>query len=219
MTRFCAIFSNSGFLGIPLAMAVFGADSMALMVLIIINIIMNVLMFTLGVYLISGDKNSISLKKAFLNPVLIAFALGVVVNLLNLKKYVPEIVTYSNYFSNVVTPISMVILGMKMGDVKFVEFFKSLKLYYVSFLKLIVFPVIAVGLVFLLKLVWNLVTADVVLGVLISFAMPTAGLSSTFADSYGGDTENAVIFTLGTTIFSIITIPLLYWGTCLLLQI
>ena len=70
MMRFCSVFSNSGFLGFPLAMAVFGNNSMALTVLIIINIIMNVLMFTLGVYLVSGDKKTISFKKAFLSLVL-----------------------------------------------------------------------------------------------------------------------------------------------------
>ena len=55
MARFCMVFSNNGFLGIPLAKAVFG-DSPVVTYLIILNIITNVLMFTLGVYLISGDK-------------------------------------------------------------------------------------------------------------------------------------------------------------------
>lgn len=48
MMRFSSVFSNNGFLGIPLAMAVFGAGSMALMVVIILNIVTNVLMYTLG---------------------------------------------------------------------------------------------------------------------------------------------------------------------------
>ena len=217
MMRFSSVFSNNGFLGIPLAMAVFGAGSMALMVVIILNIVTNVLMYTLGIYLISGDKKAISLKKAFLNPVLIAFLVGIIANLLNVKGYVPEVATYSTHFSNLVTPISMTILGMKMGDVKFLGLFKSWKTYYVASLKLIVFPVIIVGIIFLLKQGWNVFTADIILGVLIAFAMPTAGLASTFSDNFGGDTENAVSFTLGTTVLSIITIPLLYWGVCLLL--
>ena len=128
-TRLCVTFSNSGFLGIPLAMAVFGSDSLALTVLIIINIIMNVLMYTLGVYLVSGDKKTMSLKKAFINPVLIAFVLGIIANLLKLKQNVPEVLTYTTHFSNVVTPLSMTILGMKLGDVKFLTLFKSIKLY------------------------------------------------------------------------------------------
>lgn len=217
MMRFSSVFSNNGFLGIPLAMAVFGAGSMALMVVIILNIVTNVLMYTLGIYLISGDRKAISLKKAFLNPVLIAFVIGIIANLLNVKGYVPEVATYSTHFSNLVTPISMTILGMKMGGVKFLELFKSWKTYYVSALKLVVFPMIIVAIVFVLNQVTAIITPDMVLGVLIAFAMPTAGLASTFSDNFGGDTENAVAFTLGTTVLSIVTIPLLYWAICLML--
>ena len=217
MMRFSSVFSNNGFLGIPLAMAVFGTGSMALMVVIILNIVTNVLMYTLGIYLISGDKKAISLKKAFLNPVLIAFVVGIIANLLNVKGYIPEVATYSTHFSNLVTPISMTILGMKMGGIKFLELFKSWKTYYVSALKLVAFPIIIVSIVFALNQITERITPDMVLGVLIAFAMPTAGLASTFSDNFGGDTENAVAFTLGTTVLSIITIPLLYWAICLML--
>ena len=215
MMRFCSVFSNNGFLGIPLAMAVFGAGSKALMVVIILNIITNILMYTLGIYLVSGDKKAISFKKAFLNPVLIAFIIGIGLNLLNIKQYVPEVVTFSTHFSGLVTPISMTILGMKMGAVKFTSLFKSWKTYYVAALKLVVFPLVIVAIAFLLKSVWSVVDIDVVLGIFIAFATPTAGLASTFSDNYDGDTENAVAFTLGTTVLSILTIPLIYWLICL----
>jgi predicted permease len=148
---------------------------------------------------------------------LIAFVIGIIANLLNVKGYVPEVATYSTHFSNLVTPISMTILGMKMGGVKFLELFKSWKTYYVSALKLVVFPMIIVAIVFVLNQVTAIITPDMVLGVLIAFAMPTAGLASTFSDNFGGDTENAVAFTLGTTVLSVVTIPLLYWAICLLL--
>lgn len=216
MMRFSAVFANNGFLGIPLAMAVFGANSMALMVVIILNIITNVLMFTLGIYLVSGDKKAMSFNKAFLNPVLIAFVIGLIANLLKVKEIVPEVATYSTHFSNLVTPISMTILGMKMGNVKLLELFKSWKVYYVSALKLIVFPIIIVAVMFLLNSITNMVTEDMILGVLVAFSMPTAGLASTFSDKFNGDTKNSVAFTLGTTLLSIATIPLLYWAVCLL---
>jgi predicted Na+-dependent transporter len=51
---------------------------------------------------------------------------------------------------------------------------------------------------------------NMIFGFLIALAMPTAGLSSTFSDQYDGDTENAVVFTLGATILSVLTIPILY---------
>ncbi len=212
MMRFCTVFANNGFLGIPLAVAVFGQDSLVFTVLIVLNIINNVLMYTLGAYLTTGDKRNISLKKAFLNPVLIAFVLGCVCNLLQVADFVPEVIVFSDYFSGIVTPISMTIMGIKLGAISFATLFKSKKLYYVSFLKLVAFPGGITAAMLLLKSVpWNLPVESIILGMFIAFSMPTAGLSATFADEFGGDAENAVIFTLGTTVLSVLTIPTIYW--------
>ena len=212
MMRFCSVFANNGFLGIPLAIAVFGKDSLVFTVLILLNIINNVLMYTLGAYLTTGDKKNISFKKAFLNPVLIAFVLGCLFNLLKVKNFVPEVITFSDYFSSIVTPISMTIMGIKLGAVSMSSILKSGKLYYVSFLKLIVFPVVITAALIALKpLALNLPIDSIILGVFVAFAMPTAGLAATFADEFGGDSNNAVIFTLGTTVLSIATIPTIYW--------
>ena len=212
MMRFCAVFANNGFLGIPLAVAVFGGDSPVFTVLIVLNIINNVLMYTLGAYLATGDKKNISVKKAFLNPVLVAFVLGCVCNLLQVKTYIPEVLTFSDYFSNIVTPISMTIIGMKLGATSFKTLFRSGKLYYVSFLKLVLFPVVVTGAMFVLRIVpLDLPVQSIILGMFVAFSMPTAGLAATFADEFSGDTENAVIFTLGTTVLSVLTIPSLYY--------
>ena len=212
MMRFCAVFANNGFLGIPLAVAVFGSDSPVFTVLIVLNIINNVLMYTLGAYLTTGDKDNISVKKAFLNPVLVAFVLGCVCNLLDVAKAVPEVITFSNHFSSIVTPVSMTVIGMKLGAISFKTLFSSGKLYYVAFLKLILFPVAVTAAMLALKLVpWNLPVDSIILGIFVAFSMPTAGLAATFADEFGGDTENAVIYTLGTTVLSVLTIPTLYW--------
>lgn len=212
MMRFCAVFANNGFLGIPLGVAVFGEDSPVFTVLIVLNIINNMLMYTLGAYLTTGDKKNISVKKAFMNPVLVAFVLGCVCNLLGVAKYIPEVTTFSNHFSSIVTPISMTIIGIKLGAVPFQTIFRSGKLYYVSLLKLVVFPVVITAILLVLqRLLLNISLESIILGVFIAFSMPTAGLSATFADEFGGDTENAVIFTLGTTVLSVLTIPTIYW--------
>jgi len=212
MMRFCSVFANNGFIGIPLARAVFGEASAVMAYLIILNIITNVLMFTLGVYLISGDKSKINVKKAVLNPVLISFIIGVVLNLIGIPKFIPEVQTYATYFSNIVTPLSMVILGMKLAGVKFSKLFTSARMYYVSAIRLIIYPAITVGIMFALSFIPVLpVGADAVTAMFVALAMPTAGLASAFSDQYDGDTEHAVIFTLGTTILSVVTIPALYF--------
>lgn len=213
MMRFCMAFSNNGFLGIPLAAAVFGSASPVMTVLVILNIITNIMMYTLGIYLISGDKSKISLKKAFLNPVLIAFVIGIVLNLVKVNEYVPEVSTFSSHFSGLVTPLSMTILGMKMAQIRFASLFKSWRVYYVCLMKLILFPCVIVALLLAVKHTFapTVIDESVILGFFIAFSMPTAGLASTFADGFGGDTENAVSMTLGTTVVSILTIPVLYW--------
>ena len=212
MMRFCSVFSNNGFLGIPLTIAVFGRESLVFTVLILLNIISNVLMYTLGAYLVSRNKQSINIKKVILNPVLIAFILGIIFNLLHIPKFIPEMLTFSDHFSSLVTPISMTVLGMKLGTIRFSKIFKTYKLYYISFLKLILFPIVIITIILLCKNLLLIYYFDnLVLGVFFAFAMPTAGLATTFADEFNGDTENAVIYTLGTTVLSVLTIPCIYW--------
>ena len=209
--RFSMAYTNSGFLGIPLASAVFGNSSVIVIYIILLNIISNLFLFSVGVYLISGDKRHIQIKKALLNPVLVAFILGIVLNLSGAVKAVPEILTYSDYFKPIVTPIAMTVLGIKLGTVRFSSLFTRAGMYYTSFIRLVVFPVLAVLLLWLAGLVIP-VDTDMLLGMLIGFACPTAAMATALSEKYDGDTENAVIYTLGTTVLSVITIPLLYWG-------
>nr|MBQ4318566.1 hypothetical protein [Clostridia bacterium] len=104
------------------------------------------------------------------------------------------------------------ILGMKLAGVKFSKLFTSARMYYVSAIRLIIYPAITVGIMFALSFIPVLpVGADAVTAMFVALAMPTAGLASAFSDQYDGDTEHAVIFTLGTTILSVVTIPALYF--------
>lgn len=211
MMRFCMVFANNGFIGIPLTRAVFGEASAVTAYVIILNIITNVIMFSLGVYLISGDRSSINLRKAVLNPVLLAFIAGVILNLSGVPAFLPEVQTYATHFSGIVTPLSMLVLGMKLADVPLPRLLTSRRMYHVSAVRLVIYPLLAAACTLLLSKIPGLpVTADSVIAVFIALAMPTAGLASAFADQHKGDTESAVIFTLGTTVLSVITIPLLY---------
>lgn len=218
MLRFCMVFANNGFIGIPLAKAVFPDNSALMTHLIVLNIVMNLTMFTLGTYLVSGDKKSMNVKKALLTPVLLAFIAGIILNLLGVTKHVADVKTYVNYFSGIVTPLSMLVLGIKLAEVPMKKLFTSGRMYYVSGIRLVLFPVLCVALMLVLqKLSFLGVNRDMILGFFIAFSMPTAGLASAFADQHKGDSENAVICTLGTTILSCATIPVLYWLLCMII--
>ena len=211
MLRFCSIFSNNGFLGIPLALEVLGVTSPAIMVLIIINIITNLAMLTLGDYAISGGTSKLNVVKLLTNPVVLGFVIGVGINLSGICEVIPEVLSFTTHFSNLVTPISMTILGMKMGSVDLRKVFTFGKMYYAATIKLIATPVVIIAILFTLNALGvQIIDKYVMLGTFIAFSMPTAGLASPLADKNNGDIEGSVIYTLGSTILSVATIPLLY---------
>lgn len=216
MLRFCMMFSNNGFLGLPLAAAVLGETTDAYLYLVISNVLTNLLMYTVGVYYISGDKKNMNVKKVILNPVLISFVIGIIINLLNVGDILPQkavddyILKYSDHLKGIVTPVSMVILGMKMASVNLLQLFTKIKVYYVSALKLIAVPVGAVAIGCVLG-EWSGVGPALAFAMLIAFGTPTAGLASTFADAYDGDIEGSAVYTLGTTLLSVASLPVLYW--------
>ena len=211
MIRFCQVFANNGFLGMPLAAALFGMSSRICSYLTILVVINNVVLYTLGFYMVSFERKNMRLKTVLLNPVVLGFVVGLILNITGVCKVIPEIDTYVGHLKNLVTPIAMLILGMKMGDLNLSTLFKCKKLYLVSLVKLIVFPVVTVALAYPLTVLLKKDTVSIVLAMFMSFAMPTAGLASAFADSVNGDTEGAAIYTFGTTILSVVTIPVLFW--------
>lgn len=210
MMRFCMVFANNGFLGIPLAKAVFG-DSVVVTYASLFSILFNLFMYTLGVYWISGDKRAMNVKKACTTPILIAFLVGLTLNLLNVKEMIPQVTEYANHFSGLVTPLSMTVLGMKLGGIEIKRLFTSTATYWVAVCKLVLMPTLAIGLFLSLRLV--IPVPDFLLyATFIGFATPSPALSSAFADQHEGDIKGAAMYTLGTTLLSVLTIPILYWA-------
>lgn len=210
--RFCMMFVNNGFIGIPLVRAVFGEGSPLMAYLIVLNIVMNMFIFTVGIYLISGDRSTVNLKKAFLSPVFIAFLAGIALNLLGAGEKIPEIQNYATHLSGIVTPLAMLVLGMKMTQVPMKRLFTSGWMYYTSAVRLLLFPAVGVGAMLLLRSIPFLALgSNEIIGFFIGYALPTATMGAVLCDQYDGDTDTAVILTLGMTILSVITIPVLYW--------
>ena len=86
--------------------------------MVVANVVCCVALNTIGVYLFTGDKKVISLKKILLNPAFLAFVFGIVVNLMGINATVPEVKLIANHLKGMVTPISMMIVGVKFAYVK-----------------------------------------------------------------------------------------------------
>ncbi len=224
MLRFATIFSNAAFLGIPLIAAVLedkypGATLYAS----IYNITFNLFLWTLGIYICNkgrdendneiDDHNEIkkaSLTKALIHPVTIAAALGIIVFLLPIQQYIPDLVTESlGMLKNLVAPLSMTIIGIRLADMDFHGVLKDKYMYLFLAMRHIVLPGILVGIIKLLSLC-SLVIPDVVSMVVVILASTPAASSATmFAEMYDCDAQYVSRLVTISTLLSILTMPLL----------
>ena len=219
MIRFCMCFGS--LLSIPLSVAVFGS-SMITAVAVITSSTMSALMFPLGIALIKDDVKMINVKHFFVNPAFIGIVFGVILNLIHIQNFFPEIIIYPTVLSGLVTPVSMLILGMKLGGMKISNLIKSPRVYYVSALRIIGFPILLCAILIPLSFIpalSNVITDDFITGAFIAFVMPTAGFSSTFAARYNGDIRSSNSYPIASAYMSLITLPILYMILTLILGI
>ena len=204
--RFGCIFANSGYMGIPLIMTLFGSDAAIYPTFYIIGF--NFFCWSLGALIYSGDKSYISPKKMFLNPATIPTYIGLIFFLLPIDAYVPRFIFEPlDMLRNIVAPLSMMIVGLRLADMKLKGAFKDVNLFIALAVKLILFPVIAWSIVKLVSLT-GLYSNDMAIAVvLISAACPCATMTSMFAEKFNGDSITASKFVSLSTVLSIVTMP------------
>lgn len=200
---FAASFGNIGFMGLPFIRLLMPDNPDVVLYLAIMFVIFNLLAWTVGIYIISGDKKYISFKKAIINPPTLALFIAIPLFVLNIK--LPEPVMFPiKYLSDMIVPLSMLILGMRFGVSKFNALFSDWGLYVSSLLKLVVTPLIALGIMKLINLDYIVMET-----VFILMAMPSATMGLILAENFGGDKDASAKAILGSSIISIITIPLI----------
>lgn len=203
------LFTNCGFIGFPVVQAIFGAD--AVFYASILNIPFYPCLYTLGVYLLSKDAADRGLGQAeialswrtFVSPCMVASVAAVVLALTGLK--FPAVLTNTiGTIGNITTPGALLVIGISIAKQPLREMLGSAKIYLMSALRLIVLPV-------LIWFVLHFFLHDqTILGVIVvTFAMPTATMVSMLADEYGSDQRATVQGVFLTTLFSMVTIPLL----------
>ena len=112
------------------------------------------------------------------------------------------------YLGDMTLPLSMVILGIRLADIKFTRLFTGAPVYGVALVKLVVSPLAALGVMLLVRLLIPIETT-VIVALFIIFAMPSASSALNFAEMYGGDCDTAAKATLTNTLFCVLTIPIL----------
>ncbi len=200
------VFSNIGFMGLPLVAVLFGSS--ALLYVSVFIIPFNILIYTYGVALMQQPdpvtgKSSFSMRE-IINPGVVASVIAVAVYLLHIR--LPEVIAVpTEYLSNLTAPLSMMVIGASLADVKIKEFFTDTRLLAFSFIKLLVVPVLTC---FFLK---PLIGDGVLLGVcIVMTGAPVASMTVMMAQQYGGEYTLISKGIALTTILSVVTIPLVF---------
>jgi len=209
---FSSVYSNCGFMAIPLMDAAMGKTGVfyGSMYLALFTVIY----WIHGVYVCTGgDKKEISLKKCFINPGFIGTVLSMILfvagvgneNSFNgpVQTAVDTVYQVIGYMHNLNTPLAMIVLGYYLANVNFGKALKKPAIYIVSLLRLIVIPVLAIGVAYIIRL-----DPTVAKSVIIPAACPTATLATMFAARFNLDATHASEMVSFTTLLSIGTIPL-----------
>lgn len=198
-----SMFGNVGFMGIPIIEALMPNNGAALLAVSTVLAVFNLIAFTLGVYIMTGDRKSISVKKALLNPTMIGLYIGMALFLGDVK--IPTVLaTPVAMLGNLCIPLSFIILGMRFALINPVTLFTSSRVYLSSLLKLAVLP-----LVMLLFLALVPVSETTRLVVFITSATPTASVVLMFGEVYRSSAASAGRCILLSTLLSVVTLPLL----------
>lgn len=197
------VFSNIGFMGFPLLSAMYGSE--ALLYASLFTIPYNILIYTYGVSSMSKEdkeqKSSIPWSKIF-NIGVIFSIIAVVLYLTKLP--VPTVITdAAGTFGNLTAPLSMIVIGDAMSQMKIKELITDKKLMLFTGIKLLVIPI--AGLFFIKHL--NL--SPMLTGVcMVMLSTPVGSMTAMLAQQYDGNYELASKGVAVTTLLSVITMPI-----------
>lgn len=198
--RFGVVFSNCGFMGFPLAEAVMGEKGILYASAMVA--VFNLLQWTYGRALMEGKTEMKSFARSFLNPNVLAVALGLL--MLFLKIRLPSVIGAGvTYLGAMNTPLGMLIIGTFIARSNFIKSLGQKRIYLISFLSLAVVPLLCLAVLHFLP-----VDKEVVLICLLLAACPCAANTAIFAHRYTGDGLYATNLVVVSTLISAVTIPL-----------
>lgn len=194
---------NCSYFGIPLVEHILPEYTLAPVFASAFGITLNILNFMVTCAVILGDRKQISVKKAFLNPASYGLYVALILLLsgLTLPAMAEEVIYTLGRMS---TPLSMIIIGMRLGLVKFKELFGSAFVYPTALAKLVFMPLLAYAILYFLP-----IEANMKITAFLLCCCPTASSVLSFSEMLGEGQKEAACSVMISTIFSIIFIPLM----------
>lgn len=200
---FMSVCSNTSFIGIPVADALYG-ESAALLCSVFI-MATSTLMYSVGIALLlgGGAANKKNVLRAVVSPLTIAALLAIALVFSGLR--LPLILQDSmELIGSITPPVAMMLVGVIIANEKISRVVKEWRLYPYIIIRQLVASAAAC---FLLSI---FVKDPVLLGIFtVMFAMPVGSMAPMFCASYGKDSVLPAKGTILSTIASFVIVPLL----------
>ena len=199
--RFSSIYSNCGFMGIPLVMAMFGYEGVFYLTAFLTGF--NALVWSHGVMMMSGERSLKSLTKVLTSPAIIAIVVGMVLFFFNIT--LPSLLSETfEMVGNLNTPLAMIVAGATIAQTNLIKVLTKPRVFYVAALKLLVIPLLCIVIFRFLPL-----DQTVEMTVLAASAAPSAAICTMMSLMYGRNAAYASEIFGMTTLLSIATMPFL----------
>jgi len=208
--RLAMVFSNAGFMGIPLEQAILGAEGVFYGIVYVV--VFNFFMWSWGLYEMKFKVESEKFKVGFrakdlrpmiVNPGTVGIAIGLPLFFASVS--LPAILkTPISLLAGLNTPLAMLVIGFYLAGADFRRVVRMPSAYLAAAVRLVVFPLALLALLYPLR---SHFPCEMMLALVTAASAPVAAMVSMFASKFGRDVDLSVGLVSGTTLLSIITMP------------
>ena len=206
--RLAMVFSNAGFMGIPLEQAILGAEGVFYGIVYVV--VFNFFMWSWGLYEMKFKVESEKFKVGFrakdlrpmiVNPGTVGIAIGLPLFFASVS--LPAILkTPISLLAGLNTPLAMLVIGFYLAGANFRRVVRMPRAYLAAAVRLVVFPLALLALLYPLR---SHFPREMMLALVTAASAPVAAMVSMFASKYGRDVDLSVGLVSGTTLLSIFT--------------
>ena len=198
--RFGAVFSNCGYMALPLLQSLWGSE--AVLYGAAFNAVHVFYLWTYGLSLMNGGKERVSLKKAVVNPGTLSTLLGLLLFFCGIQ--LPTLIARPvEYLAAMNAPIPMLIIGYYLAGMDLRTVLRTRGEYVMLALRLVVVPLLMLGGLWICGVRGVILTTNVV-----CISAPVATIGTMFATKYDADPTLSAGMVAVSTVLSVLTMTL-----------
>ena len=203
--RLAAVFSNAGFMGIPLEQAVLGNEGVFYGIVYVV--VFNLFIWSWGLRTMCAagnrEQGTGNRVKMIVNPGTVGLALGAPLFFCSVK--LPDVLGVPvHHMANLNTPLAMIVIGYCLAGARFGRVLRMGSVYVATAIRLVLYPLLMIAALYPVR---AFLDRNLMLAMVIAASAPVAAMVSMFATKYRRDVDVSVAVVSGSTLLSVLTMP------------